>query len=52
MGFMGFREYLDDIDSKGMLKKVDIEVSKKLEIAGILKQMEPTPIIFNNVKES
>ena len=49
---MGFREYLDDIDSKGLLKKVDIEVSRKLEIAGILKQMEPTPIMFNNVKES
>ncbi|NVM16805.1 MAG: UbiD family decarboxylase [Candidatus Lokiarchaeota archaeon] len=49
---MGFREYLDIINKKGLLKKVDAEVSKKLEISGILKKMEPTPIIFNNVKES
>ena len=50
MEFMGFREYLDDIDKKGLLKKVDVEVSKKLEISGILKKMEPTPVMFNNVK--
>ncbi|MFX1313598.1 MAG: UbiD family decarboxylase [Promethearchaeota archaeon] len=49
---MGFREYIDKIDKNGLLKKVDIEVSKKLEIAGILKEMEPTPVMFNNIKES
>ena len=49
---MNFREYLDGLDEKGLLKKVDVEVSKKLEISGILKEMEPTPIMFNNVKES
>ena len=49
---MNFREYLDGLDEKGLLRKVDVEVSKKLEISGILKEMEPTPIMFNNVKES
>ncbi len=49
---MGFRDYLDGLDEKGLLKKVDVEVSKKLEISGILKEMEPTPVMFNNVKES
>jgi len=49
---MGFREYVNEIDEKGLLRKVDVEVSKKLEISGILKEMEPTPIMFNNVKES
>jgi 2,5-furandicarboxylate decarboxylase 1 len=49
---MGFREYINKIDEEGLLHKVDIEVSKKLEIAGILKEIEPTPIIFNNVRES
>ena len=49
---MGFREYINKIDEENLLRKVDVEVSKKLEIAGILKEMEPTPIIFNNVKES
>ena len=49
---MGFREYLNQIDEKGSLQKVDLEVSKKLEISGILKEMEPTPVLFNKVKES
>ncbi|MFX1344859.1 MAG: UbiD family decarboxylase [Promethearchaeota archaeon] len=49
---MGFREYINQIDKEGVLQKVDVEVSKKLEIAGTLKEIEPTPIIFNNVKES
>jgi UbiD family decarboxylase len=52
MSFMGFREYVNKIKENGILRKVNIEVSKKLEIAGILKEMEPTPIIFNNIKES
>ena len=49
---MGLRDYLEGLDEKGLLKKVDVEVSKKLEISGILKEMEPTPVMFNNVKES
>ncbi|HEC38877.1 MAG TPA: UbiD family decarboxylase, partial [bacterium] len=49
---MGFREYINQIDEKGSLQKVDLEVSKKLEISGILKEMEPTPVLFNKVKES
>lgn len=49
---MGFREYIEQIDKEGSLRKVDVEVSKKLEISGILKEIEPTPVIFNKVKES
>ncbi len=49
---MGLREYLKQIEEKGILRNIDVEVSKKLEISGILKQMEPTPILFNKVKES
>ncbi|MHA1472416.1 MAG: UbiD family decarboxylase [Promethearchaeota archaeon] len=49
---MGLRDYLEGLDEKGLLKKVDVEVSKNLEISGILKEMEPTPVMFNNVKES
>ena len=49
---MGLRNYLEGLDEIGLLKKVDVEVSKKLEISGILKEMEPTPVMFNNVKES
>ncbi len=49
---MGFRDYIKKIDDNGLLRKVDVEVSKKLEISGILKEIEPTPVMFNNVKES
>jgi len=52
MIFMGFREYLKKIDEKRLLRKVNVEVSKKLEISGILKEIEPTPVMFNNIKES
>ena len=52
MKLMGFREYLKKIDDSKQLRKINIEVSKRLEISGILKKMEPTPIMFNNVKES
>jgi len=52
MRFMGFREYLEKIDEEGLLQRVDVEVSKKLEISGILKEIEPTQVVFNNVKES
>ena len=49
---MGLREYLKQIEGKGLLRNVNVEVSKKLEISAILKQMEPTPILFDEVKES
>jgi len=49
---MGFREYIKNIDEKGLLQKVDVETSKNLEISGILKEKEPTPLMFNNIKES
>ena len=49
---MGFRDYINSIDEKGLLQKVDVETSKKLEISGILKEKEPTSLMFNNVKES
>ena len=49
---MGFREYLKSIEQAGILRKVEGEVSKILEISSILKEMEPVPIIFNKIKES
>ncbi len=52
MKFMGFREYINQIDEKGLLRKVNIEVSKKLEISGLLKEIEPTPVMFNKIRES
>lgn len=49
---MGFREHLSKLESRGTLRKVSAEVSKTLEMAGVLKAVEPTPVLFENVKES
>jgi 2,5-furandicarboxylate decarboxylase 1 len=49
---MTFRDYIEKLDNDKKLRKVDIEVSKRLEISGILKEMEPTPVLFNNVNGS
>ncbi len=52
MILMGLREHVKNIEDRGILRKVEVEVSKKLEISGILKEIEPTPVLFNKVKES
>ncbi len=49
---MGFREYIKKIEEEDILRKVDIEVSKHLEISGILKELEPTPVIFSKIKDN
>ena len=49
---MGFREHIKKLDEEGILRKVDIEVSKYLEISGILKEIEPTSVIFNKLKDN
>jgi len=49
---MGFGDYLEKIDQEGLLQTVDAQVSKRLEISGILKAVEPAPVMFNNVRES
>ncbi len=49
---MNFREYLSLARKEGILKEVNVPVSKNLEMAAILKKMEPTPVLFNNVKDS
>ncbi|MBY9007260.1 MAG: UbiD family decarboxylase [Candidatus Lokiarchaeota archaeon] len=49
---MGFREHIKKLDEEGILRKVDIEVSKYLEISGILKEVEPTPVVFNKITDN
>ncbi len=49
---MGFREHIKKLEEEGILRKVDIEVSKNLEISGILKEIEPTPVMFNKIKDN
>ncbi len=49
---MGFREYIKKLSDEGKLVRVEKEVSKRLEISGILKSIEPKPVIFEKVMES
>ncbi len=49
---MSLREYLQRLESQGRLTHVRKPISKTYEIAGILKQMEPQPVLFEQVRES
>ncbi|MEM4246405.1 MAG: UbiD family decarboxylase, partial [Candidatus Bathyarchaeia archaeon] len=49
---MGLREFISRLESGGRLIRVRKEVSKRLEISGFLKAVEPQPVIFEKVKES
>jgi UbiD family decarboxylase len=49
---MKLRDYLQQLDARGDLIKVSAPISKMYEIAGVLKQLEPKPVLFECVKES
>jgi UbiD family decarboxylase len=49
---MSFRSYLQKLDQSGHLIHVTEPISKTYEIAGVLKELEPRPVIFENVRES
>jgi len=49
---MSLRAYLKRLADSGDLLRLDQPVSKTYEIAGILKKLEPRPVLFEQVKES
>ena len=49
---MSLRDYLHALDERGELIKITAPISKTYEIAGVLKQLEPKPVLFECVKES
>jgi UbiD family decarboxylase len=49
---MTFRGYLEKLDQQGRLIHVTAPISKTYEIAAVLKQLEPRPVIFENIIES
>jgi len=49
---MPFREYIQRLEEQEKLVRVSKPISKTLEIAGVLKQIEPTPALFEQVRES
>jgi UbiD family decarboxylase len=49
---MTLRDYLQKLEDNGKLGRVQTPISKTYEIAGVLKKMEPAPVLFENVRES
>ena len=49
---MTLRSYLQRLADTGDLLTLSAPVSKTYEMAGILKEMEPKPVMFSRVKES
>src|SRR5512137_1326564 len=49
---MSLRDYLRRLDERGDLIKISAPISKTYEIAGVLKQLEPKPVLFECVTES
>lgn len=49
---MSFREHIQYLKDQNRLIEINSEISKVYEIAGILKKLEPQPILFHNVRNS
>jgi 2,5-furandicarboxylate decarboxylase 1 len=49
---VSLRDHIQSLEQSGRLVVIREPVSKTYEIAGILKKLEPRPVLFENVKES
>ena len=49
---MTLRGYLQSLEQRGALRRVKAPISKTYEIAGVLKEFEPQPALFEQVRES
>ena len=49
---MILENYIKKLRMDGKITTVSKSISKNLEIAGVLKTLEPEPVLFENVKES
>ena len=49
---MSLREYISKLDTQKKLVRIHKPISKTLEIAGVLKQLEPSAVLFEQVREA
>jgi UbiD family decarboxylase len=49
---MILENYIKKLSKENKIERFDKKISRSLEIAGVLKALEPTPAIFEEVKES
>lgn len=48
---MSLRDYVARLQARRALARVTAPISKHYEIAGVLKRLEPRPVLFENVRE-
>lgn len=48
---MSLREFIQCLDNQRQLTKVSQPVSKIFDMAGVLKKLEPAPVLFEHIKE-
>lgn len=49
---MRLRDHLQKLDTQKKLQRISEPISKNLEMAGVLKQLEPSPVLFEHVDGS
>lgn len=49
---MSFRDFLSRLGKQGRLLKTKKQISKRLDISSLMKQLDGNPLLFENVKES
>jgi 2,5-furandicarboxylate decarboxylase 1 len=49
---LSLRDYLEKLAARHDLLRVQSPISKNYEIAGVLKQLEPRPVLFEQLEES
>jgi UbiD family decarboxylase len=49
---VSFRSHLQRLAERGDLIEISAPISREYEIAGVLKQLEPKPVLFKQVRES
>jgi UbiD family decarboxylase len=49
---MILEDYINKLHKEGKLSSIGNPISKKLEIAGVLKALEPKPVLFENLSDS
>ena len=49
---MSFRSYIDKLSERGSLVTVHQPISSSYQVAGVLKSLEPKPVLFENIQKS
>jgi UbiD family decarboxylase len=49
---MSLRTYLEKLENRNGAKRILKDISKTFQISAVMKKLEPTPVIFDHVKDS